>query len=63
MEIPAPQFMTHDDITPWKRSIFYFIKEAYRFKIKVDQGMSIDLFDIERDAENLMNQYLSFLGQ
>jgi hypothetical protein len=52
-EGPVPKFTFHSDFLPWRESIYYFIKEAFRFKIEVDQSMSTELFDIDGEAKRL----------
>ncbi|MBY8997412.1 MAG: hypothetical protein KGD60_06755 [Candidatus Thorarchaeota archaeon] len=54
-EGPVRKFVFHSDFLPWKESIYYFIKDAFQFKIEVDQKMSLDLFDIDGEAKRFAN--------
>ena len=52
-------FTYHPDFEPWKKSIYSFIRDAYLFKIEVDQEMSRELFNIEEDSELLASKWRS----
>ncbi len=54
---PVAGFRYHSDFEPWKKSIYYFIRDAFRFKVVVDQGMSSETFDIEGEAELLAQRW------
>jgi hypothetical protein len=54
---PVSEFVYHSDFSPWKRSVYYFIRDAFLFKVEVDQGMSREQFEIERDSKLLAQKW------
>jgi len=58
-ESPVPEFLFHPDIEPWKKSFYYFVRDAFRFMIEVDQGMSTQGFHIEREAKLIADKFVA----